>query len=312
MAVFISHSHEDAEFVDQLAAHLIAGNAEVWVDRWELHVGDSLRRRIEGAMDQATAIVFVLSPAAIESEWCQRELSAGLVRELEEKRVVVLPVLAEDCEIPLFLRDKMYADFRTDFDRGLRQVRESLARAVSQSLGRTEMAADDHIDWATQWGLEPEDGEVVIVITMVQQSANSPYTVLSGVRVRLNDTASRRHIELVDAGGEGVARQLVLEVLADSPALDDFRVLIEDAEPTSREIGIRDEGADLTFLIDATCQRLGEDTGRDIVMPIGRVLRRLAGQTRDRMRPPEREQREAILQIMRRYRPGLDPRREPA
>jgi len=41
------------------------------------------------------------------------------MRELDEKRVVVLPVIVEECDIPLFLREKMYADLRTNFNTGL-------------------------------------------------------------------------------------------------------------------------------------------------------------------------------------------------
>lgn len=138
MPVFISYSHENEVFVNKLAAHLIKAKANVWVDQWELHVGDSLIAKIQMAIQQSSALIVVLSKASVASEWCKKELNAGLIRELEEKRVVVLPLLLEDCEIPLFLRDKMYADFRTNFDRGLSQVLESISRVTSDTLGRDE------------------------------------------------------------------------------------------------------------------------------------------------------------------------------
>lgn len=303
MAVFISYSHEDADFVDQLAFHLVAENAQVWVDRWELHVGDSLRQRVEAAMEQASAVVFVLSPASVASDWCQRELSAGLVRELEEQRVVVLPVLVADCDLPLFLRDKMYADFRADFDYGLRQVREALARVTSGDLGRID-EADGHVDWATRWGMS-QDGEATMLITIVQQSEANPYTVLSHVTVTLNDIATQRHLDLVAAGAEGAARQLILETISEIPELDQFRVLLTDAEPVHRRTGAVDRKVDLEFSIDAMCQRLGEDTGRDVLVPIGAVLKGLAAQTRGRMRPLTKDQRELSIQILRKYRPDI-------
>jgi TIR domain len=138
VAVFLSYSHEDKDFVDHLAIALVKEKTNVWVDRWELRVGDSLIERIQDAIKEADALVVVLSKASVESPWCKKELSAGLIRELEERRVVVLPVVVDDCEIPLFLRDKMYADFRNDRDEGLRQVLESLARVISTSLGRMD------------------------------------------------------------------------------------------------------------------------------------------------------------------------------
>jgi len=303
MAVFISYSHDDADFVDQLAMHLVAENARVWVDRWELHVGDSLHRRIEGAMDQASAVLFVLSPASVASEWCQRELSAGLVRELEENRVIVLPVLVEDCEVPLFLRDKMYADFRRDFDGGLRQVREALARVTSEHLGRLD-EAEGHIDWATRWGVD-EEQRVAVFITIVQQNVDQPYTVLSRVTVFLNEVASRRHIDLVEAGAEGVARQLVIESVSEMPQLDEFRVLLSDAEPVTKEIGVRDSNVGLEYRVRAEAQRLGEDSGRDLMVPVGRVLQGLATQTRGRLRELSPEERRLAREILREYRPDI-------
>jgi hypothetical protein len=302
MPIFISYSHEDTKFVDQLAAHLVAENIHVWIDRWELHVGDSLRQKIESAIGDASAVVFVLSAKSVQSDWCQRELSAGLVRELEEKRVVVLPVLLENCTIPLFLRDKLYADFRTDFDKGLQQVLESLARVASENLGRLE-ELDGHIDYATNWG-HSDEGEVRLFGTIVQQSSKQPYSVVSHFEVALNEIASRRHLELVAAGAEVVARQLILDSVAEIPDLNQFRVLLTDAESVFREIGVRDPKIDLGFWLSVECQRLGEDTGRDVLVPIGNVIKGLAAETRSRLRPPHLEERARAASILKKYRPG--------
>jgi hypothetical protein len=133
MPIFISYSHQERDFVDTLSYHLVKAKAHVWVARWELRVGDSLLNRIESAIQSASALLVILSEASTKSEWCRKELTAGLVRELEERRVVVLPVLLEECTVPLFLRDKLYADFRTDFDAGLRAVLESVARVTNDS-----------------------------------------------------------------------------------------------------------------------------------------------------------------------------------
>lgn len=42
MPVFISYSHENNDFVQKLATNLIRHNTNVWVDTWELSVGDSI------------------------------------------------------------------------------------------------------------------------------------------------------------------------------------------------------------------------------------------------------------------------------
>src|SRR4051812_22175804 len=104
MPIFISYSHGDKAFVDRLAMQLVRRNVNIWLDRWELSVGDSLIDKIQEAVNGASALLVILSKASVTSEWCKKELSAGLLRELEEKRVVVMPVMLEDCEVPIFAR----------------------------------------------------------------------------------------------------------------------------------------------------------------------------------------------------------------
>jgi hypothetical protein len=60
----------------------------------------------------------MLSPNSIQSEWVKRELNAALMRELEDKKVVVLPILIADCKIPVLLKEKKYADFRESYEKG--------------------------------------------------------------------------------------------------------------------------------------------------------------------------------------------------
>src|SRR4051812_42614928 len=127
MPIFISYSQKDKDFVDNLARNLVAAKHHVWMDRWELSLGDSLTQKIEGALTEANAILVIISKNSVESHWFKRELSAGLIRELEERKTLVMPCLIDDCTIPLFLRDKLYADFRKSPDEAFNLVDKSLA-----------------------------------------------------------------------------------------------------------------------------------------------------------------------------------------
>ena len=177
MPVFISYSHQDSVFATELAAQLVKHRAKVWIDQWELHVGDSLIDRIQGAIQGASALIVILSKALINSEWCKKELSSGLLRELEEKRVVVLPAVIEECEIPLFLRGKMYADFTSDFDKGLRDTLEAVSRVTSEGLGRYE-EPEWTIDWAIDHGYIEK--QFSMQITIVEQSTSGTPFILRG------------------------------------------------------------------------------------------------------------------------------------
>lgn len=309
MPVFISYSHADAEFATALAGNLFKAKTPVWVDQFELNVGDSLIRRIEDAITKATAFIFVLSKASVESEWCRKELTAGLVRELEEKKVLVLPVLLEDCQIPLFLREKKYADFRKDFDAGLQEIINALARVTTHTQARLE-AANVHTDWATDWTTDSKQ-IVTVELVAVEQWNEHPFTTLSCVRIKLNESASQRHLELARADFEPFARQLVLEVLADTPLCDDLFVVLEDASPVKRELGLRDPKAGFEFRIRVECRRLGTDTGKDLVINVGSQIRGMAIQGRKALeRPPDPRRAERLRQIMVKYRPDAPRARD--
>ncbi len=124
--VFMCHSSKDKAFVERLAYDLLAHGVDVWLDAWEMQVGDSLRDKIQQGISEAGWLLVVLSPHSVQSKWVRVELNAGLARELEAGSVFVLPILLASCEIPPFLQDKLYADFR-DYESGL----EALLKRVS-------------------------------------------------------------------------------------------------------------------------------------------------------------------------------------
>ena len=60
MTIFISYSHVDKAVVNNLAAHMVKRNAQVWVDTWELNVGDSIIQRIQEAITSSDALLVML------------------------------------------------------------------------------------------------------------------------------------------------------------------------------------------------------------------------------------------------------------
>lgn len=124
--LFLSYSSADSAFVERLARDLKRLGVRIWWDREAIKVGDSITQRIQEGIAEAGWLAVVLSPASVSSAWVQQELSAALIKHLEQRDVFVLPLLYQDCSIPLFLRDKHYADFRSSYDEGLAAVVERL------------------------------------------------------------------------------------------------------------------------------------------------------------------------------------------
>jgi hypothetical protein len=109
--IFLSHNHNDKSFVRELAKYLQQYGIEVWVDEAEIKVGDSLTDKVGKAITENAFFGVVISKHSAKSAWVERELQIALQREFREKRVVVLPILLDDSELPVFLSDKLYADF---------------------------------------------------------------------------------------------------------------------------------------------------------------------------------------------------------
>ncbi len=125
--VFISYNHRDRDFVDRLAHDLRAVGLRVWWDEWEIKVGHSIVQKVSEGIEQSAYLIVVLSPNSVYSDWVKRELDSALMKQLSADRgITILPVLMADCEIPRLLSEVKWADFRLDYDKGLRDLVEAV------------------------------------------------------------------------------------------------------------------------------------------------------------------------------------------
>ncbi|GEM_PF-6547060 len=111
-SAFVCHSSKDKEFAEKIARDLQGRGIDVWFDKWDLEIGHDLTVKIQEAIAENQFLIIILSPDAMASEWVKKEFNAALVREIEERRVVVLPLMYKECQLPPFLEMKKYADFR--------------------------------------------------------------------------------------------------------------------------------------------------------------------------------------------------------
>ena len=296
MPVFISYSHSDKEFVDKLATQLVQHNARVWIDRWELNVGDSILNNVQNAIQDASALIVVLSKASVSSEWCKKELSAGLIRELDERRVVVLPALLEDCTVPVFLREKMYADFRRNFDSGLRTLIDAIGKVTTADQGRID-EQEGTTDWSIDWGLNG-DGDVELLFTIVHASKTSPITVLTEVTVTGNDVITRRYKRFCEAGLDWMGHLVITEALVDIANSDTIGLVLDSTRPQILKLGLRDPKRSGEYRVVIKCRRLGVDNGKNQYINISSYLTGIRDWMRHVSRKPNPEEFERFVEII--------------
>ncbi len=90
--IFISHASEDKEYVARpLAIKLSELGLKIWLDEFELTLGDSLRRKIDHGLAESRFGVVILSNSFFSKEWPQKELDALIAREDGDQKVI-LPI----------------------------------------------------------------------------------------------------------------------------------------------------------------------------------------------------------------------------
>ena len=112
--VFLSHSSQDKNFVRLFASKLAEENIPYWLDESEILVGESLIEKIGSGIYETDCIIAFISSSSVKSNWVRKELQLAMTREIEENQLRVIPIIIDDCEIPTYLRDKLYADLRDE------------------------------------------------------------------------------------------------------------------------------------------------------------------------------------------------------
>jgi hypothetical protein len=272
MPIFISYSHKNKDFVDKLAKQLVLHRVNVWLDRWELSIGDSIVEKVQEAIDESSALLVVLSKESTQSEWCKREITGAFIKELKEKRVFVLPVLIEDCKIPLFARDKLFADFRVSFDDGLQVVLEGVAKIANANLAHFESP-----EYQTDHGIDYNfDGaEFVINLTYIDYAKKQNYSCLTEIiLVHKYPSTSDSYSEYLKDDEGALSRFNAIKALWQYISLNgpkQIRLSDEHAVVAPLQF-VSDSGEQYKGFISA--RRLGEDTGRDILLDIDNNIER--------------------------------------
>jgi hypothetical protein len=124
---FVSYSHRDAALVARVVGDLERNAVTVWQDIKAIVPGASISRSIEGALTNCDALILVLSRNSTASSWVEREYRAALTLQHADPSGTprIIPCLFEGCDIPVFLRDILYADFR-DYAQGFLQLATAL------------------------------------------------------------------------------------------------------------------------------------------------------------------------------------------
>jgi len=125
---FISYSRVNKEFATKLTKGLRSAGFPVWFDQLDIPTGARWDDEVEKALRECSIFMVILTPASIASENVKDEIGYAIDHG---KRI--LPVLLEDCDVPLRLRRFQYVDFTTkSFEEGFESAKELLGDLVEE------------------------------------------------------------------------------------------------------------------------------------------------------------------------------------
>lgn len=117
--VFISHRMADMSEATHLAESIRDAGHEVWLDAWELGVGDNIIEKINNGLKGADYLILCLSSHGVMSKWMSQEWMSTLARQLNDQSVKLLPVRLTGGDLPAILADIKYADLIANWSKGL-------------------------------------------------------------------------------------------------------------------------------------------------------------------------------------------------
>lgn len=184
-SIFLSHNSKDKPWVRELAKRLTADGVVVWLDEAELNIGDSLIERISKGIENMEYVAAVLSNNSISSVWVQKELSLAMSKEIAGRKVTVLPLLVEKCQLPESLRDKLYADFTEQ--ENYEAEYEKLLRSMGVAVPRKRANANVNHPAQLQTRRAPTPDQLKIVgIVKEKTKQDSQYPGLQNYYFRLS------------------------------------------------------------------------------------------------------------------------------
>ena len=163
---FISYSRVNKEFALKLAKELKSAGFSVWLDQLDIPTGSRWDNELEKALEECDIFLLILTPAAIASENVKDEIGYAI-----DNRKRILPILLENCNVPLRLRRFQYVDFTAlSYEEGIEKSKQHLDILITEpTVPRGEISPE----------LETEE----------KQSAKE-----TAARIILRRTASNRYI----------------------------------------------------------------------------------------------------------------------
>lgn len=123
--IFLSYASADKAAARAIVDRLRSRNLDVWLDDYELYPGGHWAESIRVAVSASAYLLLLLSKHSVHFHWLSNETEAVL-KELQSRDITFLPVLLENCDIPLSLASYQWFDMRSGIEENLEKLASAL------------------------------------------------------------------------------------------------------------------------------------------------------------------------------------------
>ena len=143
--VFLCHDDQDQDTAEQIRQSLMRRGITVWNYRTDIQTSQDYHGAIARGLEEADNVIFILSPHAAQSDYCQRELAMAL--QLHKRVIPILAAPTDDEMVPDSLKSLQYIDLTDNSQASdyLADESELLKQLNTEAAYYTE-----HKTWLTQ------------------------------------------------------------------------------------------------------------------------------------------------------------------
>lgn len=116
-SIFVSYSSNDRPFALGLVKELQSLGANVWIDQLGIGLGENWDDAIEEALEKSETFMIILSPTSVESQNVLDEVSIAI-----NTKKKMVPILIKQCELPMRLQRRQYADLAHNPDKAINDI----------------------------------------------------------------------------------------------------------------------------------------------------------------------------------------------
>ncbi|NEQ49413.1 MAG: TIR domain-containing protein [Leptolyngbya sp. SIO3F4] len=143
--VFLCHDDQDQNTAEQIRQSLMRRGITVWNYRTDIQTSQDYHGAIARGVEEADNVIFILSPHAAQSNYCQRELAMAL--QLHKRVIPILAAPTDEGMVPESLKSLQYVDLTDN-----RQASDYWAdeSELLKQLNTEAAYYTEHKTWLTQ------------------------------------------------------------------------------------------------------------------------------------------------------------------